>query len=270
MRRALAVSFVLALLGGCSSKSTAAAPTGSGTAGATSCDPGAALTGMTYDVGKSKFAFGGTPAASPFPSGGTHYIGPHGAMLIDQYGYVSATMNGDAPENGLADFAGDDAAILQHAKDYFGAMGLDGCQITTPSVLSGGSGSGSSSGSVTVSTSRTLSMNRAVDGIPVFNSMANAEFRAGDVTTFEAVRWPTISADVVSAARALRDQLKDPAKLAAYRAKLPANAQGDGQVVIEHTGFSTAATPFVAVAAWYVAQPYGVFFDANGAAVSPL
>src|SRR5947209_3269446 len=98
MRRALAspfaLAFVLALPLACSSKSGTGTPAGSGSAGATSCDPGAALTGMTYDVGKSKFAFGGTPTASPFPSGGTHYVGPHGAMLIDQYGYVGGVMNG--------------------------------------------------------------------------------------------------------------------------------------------------------------------------------
>jgi len=272
MRLALLASFFIALVGGCSSKSTGAAPAGSGSAGATSCDVGAALTGVTYDVAKSKFAFGGTPTASPFPSGGTHYVGPHGAMLVDQLGYVLASMNSDAPENGLAGAAGDDAAIIQRVKDYFGTMGLDGCQITTPNILGSGGGGGPTSGSGGVTTvgPRTVSLSRAVDGIPVFHSIANAEFRAGDVTTNESMRWPTIPADVVAAARALRDQLKDPAKLAAYRAKLPANAQGDGQVVIAHTEFATATTAFTAVAAWYVGQPYGVFFDANGAPVGPF
>jgi hypothetical protein len=53
---------------------------------------------------------------------------------------------------------------------------------------------------------------------------------------------------VVSAAIAFKNQLAAPGALAAYKAKLPADAQGDGRVVIHHSSglsmgsFQSAAT----------------------------
>ena len=69
-----------------------------------------------------------------------------------------------------------------------------------------------------------------------------------DQTTYESFFWPEIPANVVSAAIALQNQNADPNALAAYKAKLPADAQGQGRVVIHHTSagslqpFQTAAT----------------------------
>jgi hypothetical protein len=92
-------------------------------------------------------------------------------------------------------------------------------------------------------------------------------------TTNEAFYWPEIPADVVAAAQAFRDQLAAPGGLAAFKAKLPANAQGDGSVVIHHH-VAGAAGAFKAVAVYdtVTMTPENdggdVYFDASGNSVT--
>jgi hypothetical protein len=104
----------------------------------------------------------------------------------------------------------------------------------------------------------------------VSESLAVGRFNTDDQSTSEGFYWPEVGADVVDAARAFRDRLAIDGGLAAYKAKLPANAQGDGQVVIHHTGSSSAAA-FRAAASYDVRQSSqggefgrGLSFDADG------
>jgi hypothetical protein len=57
----------------------------------------------------------------------------------------------------------------------------------------------------------------------------------------------------VSAAVTFANQLADPAGLAAYKAKLPADAQGQGHVAIHHTSMGSQS-PFYAAATYDVVQ----------------
>jgi hypothetical protein len=82
------------------------------------------------------------------------------------------------------------------------------------------------------SAANAVALVRGVDGILVSESNASARFNSADQTTQEGMYWPEIAASVVRDARAFRDRLADPARLAAYKALLPSDAQGDGQVVI--------------------------------------
>jgi hypothetical protein len=113
----------------------------------------------------------------------------------------------------------------------------------------GGGGSTDGGGAVFVAGPTTAILERAIDGISVVESRGVAQFDVDDQTTSESCYWPEIPADVVSAARAFRDQLAAAGALAAFKAKLPADAQGDGSVVIHHhvTG---APGAFVAVATY--------------------
>jgi hypothetical protein len=77
-----------------------------------------------------------------------------------------------------------------------------------------------------------------------------------------------------ASARAFRARLADRTELAAYKAKLPADAQGDGLVILYHTRSSSTA-PFSAAATYDVALPAGplgfgstVGFDAAANPVS--
>jgi hypothetical protein len=150
-------------------------------------------------------------------------------------------------------------ALADHEREYFGTMGVASCQIDdTPGLTSGSGGTNAI-------------LERAVDGIPVGESYAWAHFVATNQTTGEGFYWPTIPADVVTAARALRDRLADPTALAAYKALLPPEAQGDGQVVIHHTDGSLDTKPFTAVATYDVFEDGGLLgmgsnhhFDASG------
>jgi hypothetical protein len=110
-------------------------------------------------------------------------------------------------------------------------------------------------------------LSRGVQGIRVVESLGAARFDVDDQTTFEAFYWPAIPADVVTAAIALKSRLADPTALAAYKAKLPANARGDGEVVIHHTS-AGSQSPFRS-AATYQTESVGDFpeefiFDGDG------
>jgi hypothetical protein len=82
---------------------------------------------------------------------------------------------------------------------------------------------------------------------------AFARFDTNDQTTFETFYWPEIPADVVTQARAFHDQLAAPGALAEYKAKLPADAQGDGHVVIHHRA-GGSSLPFTAVTTYDTVQ----------------
>jgi hypothetical protein len=226
-----------------------------------SCQPGAELTGTSYDVSKSRFAFGSTPVVQPEATL-TRWVGSDGALAIFNNGYAGAALNGGAPEFGLPDWSQDPDALGQHVREYFVAMGVASCQVGAPQINGG-------------STGRTGALVREIDGIPVAESLAFAQFDNQDQTTSEGFYWPTIPADVVTAARAFRDRLADPAALAAYRALLPAEAQGDGRVLIRHSDLSSTA-PFASAAVYDVFVKYvptggtNLDFDADGHPITGL
>jgi hypothetical protein len=222
---------------------------GGGAAGTTvsdlaSCAPGAELTGASYVLEKSRFSFGSKPSPQD-ESGFVRWVGADGALAIWADGSEIASLDGGAPEASLADWSEDPTALADHSRAYFEAMGVASCQSdSTPGITSGAGGTN-------------VILERAIDGIPVSESYAYAHFVANDQTTSEGFYWPTIPADVVTAARALRDRLSDPASLTAYKALLPAEAQGDGQVIIHHTDASLSP-PFIAVATYDVLEGGGV------------
>jgi len=167
------------------------------------------------------------------------------------------SMNGGAPEASLPDWSDDPVALGAHVSAYFASFGVASCQVAGAQV-DGGSGG------------RTIALLRSVDGIVVGESNAYARFDNQDQSTSDGFYWPTIPADVVTNARAFHARLADPTKLAGYKAKLPANAQGDGVVNFHHTNWSSAS-PFGAAATYDVETSGGLLgrgstlsFDADG------
>ncbi|HVT06026.1 MAG TPA: hypothetical protein VHO67_01140 [Polyangia bacterium] len=232
-------------------------PNGSaGSASVTGCEPGAALAGAAYDVQKSRFAFGSTPTEDD--SGGfVRWVGADGVVAIQQSGGELGILNAGAPEAALPDWSTDTAALTVHVTTYFAGFGVSACQVANAQINAGSGG-------------RTVDLARAIGDIPVAESLAYARFDDQDQSTSEGLYWPAIPADVVTAARAFQAKLTDPTELAAYKAKLPADAQGDGAVVLHHTSSSSTA-PFAAAATYDVATPPGplgrgstLSFDADG------
>jgi hypothetical protein len=254
-----------------SSTVTAGSGTTDGDDPVAACSTASGLAGVPYDVTRSKFAFGSsTPPVAEDAGSLVRYTGPDGVVAIFTDGSESASLDADAPESSLGGWSGDGSTLTAHVEQYWEAMGVPACQILRTDITSGGSGGGSSSGGTTTFTPSpsTVGLVRGISGIVVAESTAFAQFDVDDQTTSEGFYWPAIPADVVSAALALDTQLASPTALAAYKAKLPANAQGDGAVFIHHTeGSSTAA--FQAVATYDVEpSPLGestaLSFDANG------
>jgi hypothetical protein len=240
----------------------------------TACIAGSALQGAAYDISKSRFAFGGTP--TPVDAGSlVRWTGPDGVVAIFSNGAELASLDANVPEQNAADFNGDDDALKAYVSAYYESMGAVGCQIADSAIFGGFGAVGSIDGGTTVVSSwRTANLARGLDGIAVVESIAYARFDVDDQSTSAGFYWPTIPADVVSDARALRDRLADPAGLAAYKALLPANAQGDGQVAIHHTSmassspFASAATYDVNAAASVLGAGPLLSFDANAHPVS--
>ncbi len=249
------------------------ASTGGASNEATSCQPGTDLTGAFYDLSKSRFAFGSAPVQQD-ESGMTRWVGVDGVVAIESCGLELGSMNAGAPEANLPDWSPDPSSLSEHVRDYFISMGVEPCQIANATVLAGGSvvcSTGPDASCEMTAAQRTIALARGVDGIPVSESHAYARFNVNDQSTTEGLYWPTVPAATVSAARSLRDQLADAAALAAYRAKLPSDAQGDGQVVIHHSScFGISSSPFQSAATYDVLQssPMGMAsrlsFDADG------
>ncbi|HEY2731962.1 MAG TPA: hypothetical protein VGK52_18600 [Polyangia bacterium] len=233
---------------------------GSTTGAVTGCEVGAPLKGAAYDLSKSRFAFGSAPVRDD-QNGLVRWVGADGVVAIEQSGGELGIMNGGAPEAGLPDWSNDPTALGAHVTAYFASFGVSSCQVADAGV-NGGSGG------------LTIVLSRSVDGIIVGESIAYAKFNNQDQSTTEGFYWPTIPADVMTSARALHDKLADPAQLAAYKATLPADAQGDGVVNLHHTSSASTAS-FAAAATYDVEPPPSVFgrgatlsFDAAGAPVS--
>jgi hypothetical protein len=243
---------------GCGVGSPTALPVASGVV--TGCEVGAPLAGAAYDITKSRFAFGSTPSEDD-ANGFVRWVGVDGVVAIEQSGAESGSLNGGAPEASLPDWSGDPAALTAHVTAYFVTLGVSACQIGSAGVHSGSDGS-------------TIVLVRSVDAISVAESIAYARMDSQDQSTSEAFYWPTIPAEVVASARAFQATLADPTGLAAYKAKLPANAQGDGVVILHHTS-SSSTSPFAAAATYDVEPPPGplglgstLSFDADGNPVS--
>jgi hypothetical protein len=228
----------------------------------TGCEVGAPLKGATYDITKSRFAFGSTPVRDT-SNGLNRWVGADGVVAIWPIGGELGSMNGGAPEASLPDWSNDPIALSAHVTAYFASFGVSACQVGSASVLGGSGG-------------RSISLVRTVDGITVGESVAYARLDDQDQSTSEGFYWPTIPADVVTSARAFHAGLADPTQLAAYKAKLPANAQGDGVVNLHHTN-SSSMSPFASGATYDVQTPPSQFgrgsslsFDADGNPVSTL
>jgi hypothetical protein len=97
-----AVTLAASLLFGCSSRSGGDAPVTPSEGGnsSTGCIAGSALTGASYDVTKSRFAFGSTPVAV---DAGilTRWTGKDGVVAIFTDGSELASLNGGVVQPGV-------------------------------------------------------------------------------------------------------------------------------------------------------------------------
>ena len=262
--------------GGSSGTSTGStgSPGGGGSEASTeNCSTSLALAGASYDIIKSRFAFGSTP--SPQDAGSlVRWVGSHGVVAIFSDGSELASMDANAPEANLPSWSNDPTVLTAQATDYWVSMGVASCQIMGAGIdgsVSGGSSSGG--GSTMTAGPSDVTLSRGISGVRVVESLAVASFDVDDQTTYESFYWPEIPADVVTAAVAFQNQLKDPKALAAYMAKLPADAQGQGSVVIHHTS-AGSSSPFQTAATYEVLTP-GPFggdlnFDQNGNPVTTV
>jgi hypothetical protein len=247
---------------------------GSGT-NAAPCSPGSPLKGASYDITQSRFAFGSAPSAQDAGSL-VRWVGADGVVGIFSDGFELGSMNAGAPESNLPDWSTDSAQLSAHASDYWVSMGVASCQIAGTGINGSVGGGGSVDGGFIVTTgSRTVMLARGIDGIPVVESLAVARFDVNDQTTQEFFYWPEIPANVVSAAVSFKNQLGDPSALAAYKTKLPADAQGQGRVVIHHTS-GGSRSPFQTAATYDVIQTTpqndggDLNFDENGNPVTTI
>jgi hypothetical protein len=229
----------------------------------TSCAVSQPLTGAHYDIAKSRFAFGSTPVAMDAGSF-VRWVGSDGVVAIESDGSEMGLLNGGAPETNLPDWSADSSKLAAHVTAYFVSMGLDPCQIASTGIDGSGGGGGSADGGIVeiAMSHQTVVLARGIGGIRVVESLAWAQFDNADQSTAESFYWPEIPAAVVTTARAFRNQLASPIALAAYKAKLPLDAQGDGQVVVHHNHAGSQAA-YQAAATYEVSQKNPLGFNGN-------
>jgi hypothetical protein len=205
------------------------------------------LPAARYDIRKSKFAFGSAPTFDDAGGGFVRWVGIDGALGIWASGAELGVMNANAPESNLPDWSSDPQASAVHVLAYFESMGVEACQVPGSGATYGASAGGTVDGGPSSFTSNgsTTELERAYSGIRISESIAFAHFESADQTTSESLYWPPIPADVLSSAIAFQAALATPAGLAAYKALLPPDAQGNGTVVIHHSS-SGSPGPFAA------------------------
>jgi hypothetical protein len=111
---------------------------------------------------------------------------------------------------------------------------------------------------------------RAVQGIPIRDSVAWARMDVNGDVLREEVYWPSIPQGVIDNAVALQTQISTASGLAAYQSALPAGA-GQGSVVIRHSSaWAPRVAPFEAYAVYDVTTSDGhgssstIHYDAQG------
>ncbi len=220
------------------------------------------LSGAAYDISKSRFAFGSKPSQNS-TGWGTRWVGADGAVAIAACGQELGAMNAEAPESALPDWSAVEQDLVGHVEAYFATMGVDVCQV------------GSAAPSTSVQ-GVTISLSRVAGDVPVWESTAYARFDSNDQTTDEGLYWPEVPSATILAAMNFSAMLAAPASLAAYKALLPASAQGDGQVVIHHSPCPSAQSAFASVATYDVLEddsplgmPEQASFDDTGNPVTP-
>jgi hypothetical protein len=224
-------------------------------------DSSTGLQGAAYDITRSRFAFGSTPTEET-TNGMTRWTGKDGVLAIGAFGATTGAMNGGAPETALPDWSDDPDALTAHVRDYWIAMGVPACQILRTQVSARVGSDGTHQ--------RTILLERGLDQIPISESRASARFDNADQSTSEGFLFPSIPPEVVAAARAFRDQIADPSGLAAYKSKLPADAQGQGALTIHHSAMSFVPNaPFNSAVTWDVLVNSAIqSYDVNGMPVA--
>jgi hypothetical protein len=259
---ALSLLFIPLLACRASTTSSSSSPSDAGTAdGATSaidaskgdylCTPGTDLTGATWTLAASRFDFGSTPVVS---ADGSRYTGTDGVVAISAVGGAQGLSSASSPAMTTADYSADVATQTTATVQYLEGFQIAPCQVGTAQVHSL-VGPGISA--------EIILLPRVVDSIPIANSIASARLDANNQTDNEQLYWPTIPAAIVTEARAFYARTADPTQLQAYKALLPANAQGTGLVAIHHTN-SIGAPPVRFAVTWDVDSESPQSFDENG------
>jgi len=170
-------------------------------------------------------------------------VGPEGVFAtVATSGWAMAIPNSDAPSRFAGALTRSPETHNNTVREYFVGAGLPVAQIGTVNAHATMHTS-STDGDVTqpVFDSYTSVITRAIDGIPVSDSFAVAEFNVNGDVVEESVYWPTLPTSVIDDARALRTKLANPSLHAAFIAGLP-DRFADGQVMIRHSSGAVGVT----------------------------
>jgi hypothetical protein len=202
---------------------------------------GPALAGYQHVILNSRFALG--EVLETRSEHGYHkLVGAHGVFATDEAnGAVLAIPDAGAPilDVGPPQGTGEDHNARVVA--YFKANGIAADQIGSVSAypMLGRGGLATALVRPDAPAPKLIAyysvLNRAVDGIPVADSVAWARFNANGDVVSETVYWPEIPASVVAEAKQLRDDLALPGQASAFRARAAIGGDSDGRVVIRHT-----------------------------------
>jgi hypothetical protein len=95
---------------------------------AASCSSAQDLSGASYDLSKSRFAFGSSPVRED-ASGLIRWVGTQGVIGLAPNGGMMAVENGDSPALLRPTFSFDEDTVTAHVLAYFEGMGVLDCQV---------------------------------------------------------------------------------------------------------------------------------------------
>jgi len=230
----------LVLLGGCAKDAPKSVSVSEHLLASSTAMP---IAGYIHSLSQSRFRIGQPTTLEVNLPTLKRWHGSFGAFAIDPTNNAAnAIPDADSPTR---PYLLDVPTHNQMVKDYFIGAGLPANQVADVQTMYFGSGSGSVGAPPPPPVLESISslLTRAINGVPVVESVAWAKFTTTGDVDMESVFWPPIDAAVASSAAAFAATLADTAQHAAFLAKLPSTIYKERGVVIHHTDPSIHAAP---------------------------
>jgi hypothetical protein len=180
-------------------------------------------------------------------------VGEHGVFATRMSnGATFGVPNSGAPSTKVPALTRDGDLHNQRTREYFLAAGLPSDQIAgvhVSTLMEGGGPVGDFRPKLGKFVAFTSNVDRAVDGIPIADSLAFARFNAQDQVVEEGVFWPDVPQSVLDEAAGVKRVLSDPTQREVYLSKLPSSIRNldgqvvDSQVVVHHSSWTVDSPP---------------------------
>ena len=195
-----------------------------------------AISGYRHERVHSLFAFG-PGAPTPTVDGPiTRHIGSEGTFVEWANGFSMARAHAFAASSAALPFSRVSAEHNARVVAYFVGLGMPTDQMGSPAIGTLMRRTGATNGTQLTETlvGYTTGIPRFIDGIPVPESHAWAQFNKNDEVVAEQVWWPALPASLHAEVATFKAMMSNSSAAAVFRAKVGASSTGDDLTMAIH------------------------------------